>query len=118
MDVSPPDTHYHEFDALMEIARRLEVWSAEVEKPPAQILRSLAASLRRCARRLLAVGTDLAISQVLAEEEAQRMEILVRAEVLPPWVWPFYFDQLARQAERAHLFRIVGGLSCAIDPTG
>jgi hypothetical protein len=118
MDVSTPDTHHNEFDALMEVARRLEVWASEVEKPASRILRSLAANLRRCATRLLIVGTDLAISKILAEEKAQRTEILVRAESLPPWVWPFYLERLARRAEHAHLFHTIERLSCAIDPTG
>lgn len=119
MGISTTDIHHHELDELMEIARRLEVWASEVKKPAAHTLRSLVRDLQRSATRLLIVGTNLAISQTLAEEKARQTETLVRAESLPSWARPFYLEQLARRAEEENLLRTLDRFSsCAIDPTG
>ena len=117
MDAPPPDSHHVEFDALMEIARRLEVWASEVGKPASHILRSVATNLRRCATRLMVVGTDLVISQILAEEDAHRQEILARVEALPVWTVPLYLERVALLAEGADIRRRVKGL-VGIDPNG
>jgi hypothetical protein len=115
-DISPPDTHSAEVDTLTEIARRLEVWASEVERPASYILRSLGENLQRCATRLLLVGTGLAVSKILAEEEAQRTQILLLVETLPSWTGPWYLQNLARLAWGADLFHRVHRFT--LDPNG
>jgi hypothetical protein len=53
------------------------------------------------------VSADLAVSQMLAEEQSQRTQVLLLAETLPSWAWPSYLQQVARRAERADLFRFL-----------
>jgi hypothetical protein len=113
MDEDPLDTHSVEVDTLMEIARRLKVWATEVERPASYILDSLGENLQRCATRLFIVGTDLAISKMLAEEQAQRTKALLLVQSLPVWIGPWYLQDLARLAELAEFFPapyLLGGL--------
>jgi hypothetical protein len=115
VDDHPPAPGLGEADTLLEIARRLEVWASEAEKPTSHILRSLATSIRRCGTRLLLVGTDLLVSQVLTEEKAQCQEVLGRVDALPPWIGPLYLERIAQLAEFANLRHIVKRLA---DPHG
>lgn len=117
MDMPPTDTHVVAFEALTEVARRLNVWASEVEKPASHILRSLATNLHRCATSLVLIGSELAVSQILAQEEAQRREMLRSVEALPPWIGPLYLEHIAQLAGRAHLLRIVKDLG-RVDPNG
>jgi hypothetical protein len=102
-DVTPPP-RLAECEALIEISRRLKVWASEVERPASYILDSLGDTLCRCATRLFLVSADLAISKKLAEEQAQRKEVLSLVESLPSWTGPWYLETVARLAVRGELF--------------
>ena len=104
---SPSDTLCAEYDALQEIARRLEIRAAEAERPTSDILRSLAANLDRCAVRVLLVSTDLAISRVAAEQDAMQRTILSLDETLPFWIRPAFLQNLVELAERVILLRMI-----------
>jgi hypothetical protein len=118
VDVNPPDTHSAEVNTLFEIARRLKVWASEVERPASYILQSLGENLSRCATRLLLVATDLAISKLLAEEQALRTQIILLVEELPVWAGPWYFQNLARLAAGADFMRRIKRLTGPLDVNG
>jgi hypothetical protein len=102
-DVDHP-SRLGEFEALIEISRRLKVWASEVERPASYILDSLGDNLSRCATRLFLVSVDLAVSKQFAEERAQRKEVLSLVETLPSWTGPWYLETVARLAVRGDLF--------------
>jgi hypothetical protein len=116
-DVNPPDPRFAEAEALVEISRRLKVWASEVERPASYILDSLGENLRRCATRLFLVGTDLVVSKILAEEKAQRKQVLSLVEALPPWTGPWYLQNVALLAERADIRRLIER-HCLVDVNG
>ena len=106
-ELTPPDTHSDEAKTLMEISRRLRIWASEVERPASYILDSLGENIHRCAVRLLVIGADLAASKILAEEQAQRTQVLLLVEALPPWTGPWYLQNLARLAASADFRRTI-----------
>ena len=112
------DSYNTEVDTLREIARRLKIWSSEVERPESYILDSLGDTLQRCATRLFLVGTDLQISKILAEEKAQRRKTLLLVETLPVWTGPWYLQSLAWLAEQADFRRKIERHHFLLDPNG